>query len=50
MLAKVEKMAVKGGLGLLNDLCYRASGGMLPQKILVILYVLRCVLVHSGAF
>ena len=47
MLAKVEKMAVKGGLGLLNDLCYRASGGMLPQKIL---YVLRCVLVHSGAF
>ena len=43
-LAQVENMAA------LQPFTLGVSGGMLPQEILVILGVLRCILVHSEAY
>ena len=43
-LAKVENM------GALQLFTLGGSGGMFPRKILVILGVLRCTLVHSKAY
>ena len=43
-LAEVENMAT------LQLFTLGRSGGMFPQKVLMILVVLRCILVHSGAF
>ena len=43
-LAKLENM------GALQLFIVGRSGGMLPQKILVILGVLRSILVHSEAY
>ena len=42
-LAEVENMAA------LQPFTLGVFGGMLPQEILVILGVLRCILVHSEA-
>ena len=43
-LAEVENMAAQ------QPFTLGGSGGMLPQDILVILGVLRCILVHTEAY
>ena len=43
-LAEVENMAA------LQSFTLGGCGGMLPQKILAILGVLRCILVHSEGY
>ena len=43
-LAEVENMAT------IQLFTLGGSGGMLPQKFLMILAVLRCILVHSEAY